>query len=78
MQRLVYDCHRAENHRDPVGETDADELFAMVYGMIDRHMCEKTWSLGYTFSIADSAAAPALFFADIIVPFPESQKALHA
>ena len=32
-------------------------------------VADKTWAIGETFGLADCAAAPALFFADIVEPF---------
>jgi glutathione S-transferase len=41
-------------------------------------MADKTWAAGEHFSIADCAAAPALFYASIVAPFPESHPRLAA
>jgi glutathione S-transferase len=37
--------------------------------MIDREMATRTWAMGDTFSLADCAAAPALFYANEVLPF---------
>ena len=37
-------------------------------GMIERDMVGKTWAVGGAFSMADCAAAPALFYADKVMP----------
>jgi glutathione S-transferase len=37
--------------------------------MLDRHMSDKGWVAGDGFSMADCAAAPALFYAGIVSPF---------
>lgn len=42
-----------------------------AYGMIDRHMASRTWVSSHGFSMADCAAAPALFYASTLEPFPE-------
>jgi glutathione S-transferase len=34
----------------------------MAYDMIERDIADRTWAAGEAFSIADCAAAPALFF----------------
>ena len=41
-----------------------------AYGMIDRRMATRTWVAGQHFSMADCAAAPALFYASTLQPFP--------
>jgi glutathione S-transferase len=41
-----------------------------AYGMIDRHMSSRTWVSGPNFSMADCAAAPALFYASTVQPLP--------
>lgn len=41
-----------------------------AYGMIDRHMAPRAWIAGQHFSLADCAAAPALFYASTVEPFP--------
>ncbi len=41
----------------------------IAYGLIDRHLPGKTWMAGEQFTLADCAAAPALFYASIVEPF---------
>jgi glutathione S-transferase len=41
-----------------------------AYRMIDQRMASRTWAAGDAFSMADCAAAPALFYASIVAPFP--------
>jgi glutathione S-transferase len=49
-----------------------------AYGMIERHMASRTWVSGREFSMADCAAAPALFYASTLQPFPNEFKHLSA
>lgn len=69
MQRIVADRLRPEAERDPRGVAEARAALETAYGMIERQMAEKTWVLGDAFTIADCAAAPALFYAHTLVPF---------
>jgi glutathione S-transferase len=46
--------------------------------MIDRHMGSRTWVSAQGFSMADCAAAPALFFTSSIEPFPDELRSLQA
>jgi glutathione S-transferase len=49
-----------------------------AYGLIERHMSSRTWVAGQNFSMADCAAAPALFYASTIHAFPKDFKNLSA
>ena len=49
-----------------------------AYDVIERHMAGRTWAAGENFTIADCAAAPALFYAGIIEPFAETHGNLAA
>jgi len=42
--------------------------------MVEQDMAGKTWALGDTFSLADCSAAPALFYADVAMPFRAAHK----
>jgi glutathione S-transferase len=46
--------------------------------MIETRMANRSWVVADSFSIADCAAAPALFYAGIIAPFPSSHTHLAA
>jgi glutathione S-transferase len=41
-------------------------------------MATRTWAAGETFSLADCAAAPSLFYADWVRPIPEGLANLRA
>ena len=51
--------------------TSQRATLATAYGMIDRRMASRTWVSGQHFSMADCAAAPALFYASTLQPFPD-------
>ncbi len=42
--------------------------------MIDQETGTKTWAMGDAFSMADCAAAPALFYANMVMPFGDTHK----
>jgi glutathione S-transferase len=50
----------------------------MAYGIIDHHMADRTWVGGEGFSMADCAAAPALWYAGTVEPFPPGLAQLRA
>lgn len=77
MQRIVFDTFRPEDEKDPRGVADAEQRLSVAYEMIEKHLNGKTWVVGESFSIADCAAASALFFGGITVPFSFNQTALR-
>lgn len=69
MQKIVGDKLRPEGQKDAAGVAQAKSLLEVSYGLIDKEMANKTWACGDAFSLADCAAAPALFYADKVLPF---------
>lgn len=49
-----------------------------AYGMIDRQLTSKDWCAGENFSMADCAAAPALFYTSTLLAFPNHYVHLSA
>jgi glutathione S-transferase len=49
-----------------------------AHGMIDRHLASGSWIAGEFFSIADCAAAPALFYTSTLQTFPAEFRNLRA
>lgn len=78
MQRIVGDALRAEGEKDPRGVADARAMLERCYAWLDRRMQVREWSVGGRFTIADCAAAPALFYADWVHPIPNARSALSA
>jgi glutathione S-transferase len=78
MQAIVADRLRPAGEHDPRAVEGAHATLAMAYAMIDRHMGERTWAAGETFSLADCAAAPSLFYASTLAPFAPSHANLAA
>ena len=76
MQAFVNNKLRPEDDRDVMGEEKAGKLLATTYAMLEARLAGRTWAAGETFSLADCAAAPSLFYADKIVPFRASHPVL--
>lgn len=74
MQKVVTDRLRPPGKNDPYGVEQAKTLLETAYGMIDREMGSKTWAMGDAFSMADCAAAPALYYANLVMPLGETHK----
>lgn len=69
MQKIVGDKLRPAGQNDPAGVADAKSQLEVAYRMIDDEMAARTWACGEAFSMADCAAAPALFYAEKVLPF---------
>jgi glutathione S-transferase len=78
MQTIVGDRLRAANVKDPTGVAFARGRLATSYDMIERDMAGKTWATGEQFTMADCAAAPALFYANKVQPFEDTHPKLLA
>ena len=72
MQRFIGQQLRPEAERDARTVTEALEALASAYDLIEKKFEARTWAAGNSFSIADCAAAPSLFYAAIAAPFPSS------
>lgn len=64
MQKIVADHLRPQEKRDPYGVAEAKEMLGTAYRWLDGQMANRKWAAGETFSLADCAAAPSLFYAD--------------
>ena len=69
MQKIVTDRLRGEGERDARGVEEARAALGIAYDMIDRQIEGRQWIVGDDFSLAECAAAPALFYAGIVAPF---------
>ncbi|WP_158754125.1 glutathione S-transferase family protein [Dyella sp. S184] len=64
QQKIVADSLRPEAERDARGVADARAMLDIAYGWLDKHMADREWAAGDSFSLADCGAAPFLFYAD--------------
>jgi glutathione S-transferase len=69
MQRIVGDRLRPADKRDPFGVEQARADLDNALGLVDRDMETGGWATGLTFTMADCAAAPALYYANKVAPF---------
>jgi glutathione S-transferase len=74
MQKVIGDRLRPAASKDPYGVEQAKARLQTAYGMIDQEMGTKSWAMGDAFSMADCAAAPALFYANLVMPFGDTHK----
>jgi glutathione S-transferase len=68
VTKVVVDQLRAEGRRDPDGVAQAQATIVQALELFEREIPGREWAIGNQFSLADCAAAPALFYAGTIVP----------
>jgi glutathione S-transferase len=68
MQKIMGDALRPPGGNDPLGVEHAGARIRTAYELLDEHMAGRTWANGVEFSMADCAAAPALFYANRLHP----------
>lgn len=78
LQRMVFAVLRKERERDPHVEGEVKAALDRSYAWLDRWMTGRHWTGHGSFSIADCAAAPALFYAHWAFPIPQSHENLCA
>jgi glutathione S-transferase len=68
--KFVFDALRPPGSRDPYGVEDARKMLDTSYAWLDQRMQGRSWAVGESFSLADCAAAPSLFYADWTYAIP--------
>ncbi|HET7307648.1 MAG TPA: glutathione S-transferase family protein [Gammaproteobacteria bacterium] len=68
MQKITGDSLRPPEARDSHGVANARKLLESAYRWLDTTMAGREWAASGAFSLADCAAAPALFYADWVHP----------
>ncbi|SJM33475.1 glutathione S-transferase family protein [Mesorhizobium delmotii] len=77
MQKIVSDRLRPEGKTDPFGVEEARAQLRSAYAIIEQDMQSRTWAMGEAFTMADCAAAPALFYANKVEPFGDKYPAVR-
>jgi glutathione S-transferase len=78
MQKIVTDAIRPEGGHDPQGVAEARAGLAEAYRFLEAELPASPWALGADFCLADCAAAPALFYADVVQPLGPGEPRLKA
>ncbi len=78
MQKIVADRLRPDDARDARGVGEARILLGKAYAMLEERIGARQWAAGDDFTLADCAAAPALFYADKVEPMRGGFPALAA
>lgn len=77
-QRIVGDALRKIEERDPRGVADAHAQIERCYAWLELRLQAREWAACGRFTIADCAAAPALFYGDWVHPIAERYPILAA
>jgi glutathione S-transferase len=78
MQKAITDGLRPEGQRDLLGVEQAEAQIRTAYAVAEAAMARRTWAAGERFTMADCAAAPALYYADWVIPLGAQHPALAA
>ncbi|WP_137042753.1 glutathione S-transferase family protein [Pseudolabrys sp. FHR47] len=76
--KLVEDNLRPVEARDPHGVAKAKEAIGKSYAIFEDKIGNGIWALGDSYSLADCAASPALFYANCAVPITDTTPKLKA
>lgn len=68
MQKTVGNRIRPAAAKDQHGADEAMRLIATSYGVLEKQLGDRAFAVGDTFTMADCAAAPALYYAAKNVP----------
>lgn len=72
LQKLVNDRLRPPGQQDSTGAADARAILAIAYDLLEERMRSREWVAGDSFTLADCAALPALFYCAAVLPFSSS------
>jgi len=72
MQRVVAENFRPDGAKDSFGVDEARKSIRRSYDHLEKCLANMPYAGGVEFSLADCAAAPALFYAQAAVPFADS------
>lgn len=78
MQKIVGDRLRPEDGHDRHGVEEARAAMRTALDLLEVELAGRTWANAREFSLADCAAAPALFYADKVMPLAELNPRLAA
>lgn len=78
MQRYIGEQLRPEAERDARDQAAYADALTQAYDLIESRLGAGPWAVGEQFSMADCAAAPALFYATLVQPFSARHERLNA
>jgi glutathione S-transferase len=72
MQKIVGDNLRPKGTEDPEGVAEARRVLDTAYPVLDAQLARNDWTAGTAFTMADCAAAPALFYSRVVHRWDET------
>ena len=78
MQAIVHDALKPEDRRDPKRVEEGRRSLDTIYAWLEERCRTRKWVAGEEFTLADCAAAPALFYADWAHPIGTDHPHLSA
>jgi glutathione S-transferase len=73
LGKVTTDKLRPADKRDAMGVEMAMSDMRTAVGIVERDMAHSTWAAGDVFTMADCAAAPALFYVNNIIPYAKDR-----
>jgi glutathione S-transferase len=73
-QAIVGNRLRPAGAKDPHGVEEAKARLRSSFDMIEVEMTGRTWAMGESFTIADCAASPSLYYANKVLPFRDTHR----
>ncbi|MGY3585821.1 glutathione S-transferase [Bradyrhizobium sp. USDA 4341] len=78
LQKIVGDRLCPADSKDPRGVAEARAQLRTSYAILDQQLAQGGWMMGEQVSLADCAAAPALFYGNKVEPIGEGHPHLAA
>lgn len=75
MQAIVANRLRPAESRDRYGVAETRTKMGAALDVVEQRMQRRVWAAGEGFSMADCAAAPALYYANRVLPFAQTHPA---
>lgn len=69
LGKIAVDRFTPEDKRNPAAIEQIMNDLRTAVGIVEKDMASRTWAAGESFTMADCAAAPALFYVDRLVPY---------
>jgi len=73
MSKIVTDKIRPHGKNDPHGVEQARQQIETAYALIEATLATRRWAAGDVFTLADCSAAPALYYANLVLPIGEGR-----
>lgn len=78
IQKIVGDRIRPADGKDPTGVEQARNRLQTAYDVLEHTLVGRRWAAGDAFTMADCAAAPALYYSELVLPFRDTHKTVAA